>query len=141
MADKNLETLKDLLQFRIGTEEDENGDEQPVITTGSVVWGVLLRMSVIIVIAFVFLSIFEAYRYWWVFLFIIWFGTTFPGWKQYQIFQRRMKKLQESTLCGSCLHFDPTSQLCKLYDQHITMNYIPCEGLNWDPKPIDNEEE
>ena len=43
--------VADYLMFREGTEGLE-GEVQPVVTTGSIVWGVILRSAIIIVISF-----------------------------------------------------------------------------------------
>lgn len=125
--------LSDLFMFREGTEADDRGSLVPVLTTGSIVWGILLRTSVIVFLSFSIIYLYDLYKYVWVVLFALWFGAAYPGWRQFQLFQERIKKVTESTLCGSCMHFDKTSQLCKIYDEHVTREYIPCEGLNWEP--------
>ena len=33
----------------------------------------------------------------------------------------------------SCRHFDPSAILCMKYDKHPTENYIPCDGVDWEP--------
>jgi len=135
-----IERSKDLFLFREGTEEDDEGSRVPVITTGSVVWGVLLRSAIIILVGFLFLGLFEIGQLGWVFFFLFWFAAVYPGWRQFQVFQKRIKKVEESTLCGSCINFESGSQLCKIFDEHITKDYIPCEGLNWEPKHSDSDE-
>lgn len=126
-----IEKIADFLMFREGTEEDEEGALQPVVTTGSIVWGILLRSAIIVVISFLIIEI-TGQRNWWI-TFIVWLFAIYPAFRQFNIFQERIKKVEEETLCGSCKHFDATSQLCKIYDEHITKSYIPCDGLNWEP--------
>jgi hypothetical protein len=127
----------DIFMFREGTDEDEHGSSQPVITTGSVVWGMIFRSAVIVFLTFVIIDQFEIRSNWWIFSFILWFAAIYPGWRQYNKFTTRIKKIEEETLCGSCRHFEPSSQLCRIYDEHVTKDHIPCEGLNWEPKRID----
>lgn len=129
--------ITDILLFREGTEEGTDGENLPVVTTGSIVWGVILRTAIVFIISFLLLSNFEYRQYWWIVLFLLWFVAAYPGWRQYQKFQQRIKNVGESTLCGSCKHFDKTGQLCKIFDEHITKEHIPCEGLNWEPKNFD----
>ena len=60
-----IEKIADILMFREGTEEDEEGAQQPIVTTGSIVWGVLLRSAIIVVISFLIIEI-TGQRNWWI---------------------------------------------------------------------------
>ncbi len=126
------EKISDLLLFR--PIEDDDGDT-PSMTTGSIVWGVLLRSAIIIVISFLLLDQLHLHEYWYIILFAVWFFAVYPGYQQYQKFNQKIEKMKESTLCGSCRHFDPSGQLCTILDEHVSSNYIPCEGESWEPKP------
>jgi hypothetical protein len=122
----------DVLMFREGTDDDD-GTHQPRITTGSVVWGILLRSFVLILISTLLLESLKFREYWFLILFLIWGIAIYPGWRQYKHFQEKMESFQEETLCGSCRNFDADSQLCKIYDEHVTKDYIPCQGESWEP--------
>ena len=132
--------LIDTFMFREGTE-DADGELQPVVTTGSIVWGVILRSAILMILCFFFFNEFQLQNYWYLTAFLLWLGAAYPAWRQHKKFQERMEKMKESTLCGSCLHFDFTSQLCKILDEHPTRDYIPCEGLSWEPKHSDSIDE
>jgi hypothetical protein len=125
--------------FREGTEADTEGMLHPILTTGSIVWGILLRSTIILFGGAFIVRVFEMYNFWWTFLFIFWIFVAYPGWRQFQKFKERIKKLEESTLCGSCVHFESTGQLCKIYDEHISNSYIPCEGLSWEPRSYEDK--
>ncbi|MFN3306595.1 MAG: hypothetical protein ACK42Z_05350 [Candidatus Kapaibacteriota bacterium] len=133
--------ILDLLLFRIGVEEQDDGRVVPIITTGSIVWGILLRTAVIILLSFLLMSIVENRRYWWITLLFLWLLAAYPGWRQFQFYKKHLEEVTESTLCGKCVHFDETSQLCKLYDEHISENYIPCGGVDWEPKLFEKDGE
>ncbi len=135
----NFDKLIDLFMFRMGTEEDEEGAQQPVITTGSIIWGMILRTAIIVVISFFVVSRYPSSNAVWMLLFALWLIAIYPGWQQFQNFKRKMDKFEEETLCGSCRHFDSSSQLCTIYDEHPTKDYIPCEGLNWEPSQFDSK--
>ncbi|MCL5992127.1 MAG: hypothetical protein M1419_08510 [Bacteroidetes bacterium] len=135
----SFEKVIDMFMFREGTDEEAEVTNQPIITTGSVVWGVLLRTSILMVLSLFVIEYFDLREYWWLLVFIIWIGAAYPGWRQYQKFQSRMKTFREETLCGSCIHLDATSQLCKIYDEHPTRDFIPCEGASWEPRHFDSE--
>lgn len=140
MNGKNIiESFIDLLMFRQGGEH-ENHTDKPTVTLGSIVWGVLLRSSIII-IGWVYI----VYNYslqdkWWVGIFIVWLFALFPGYTQYRTFESRVKKLGDETLCGSCRHFRAQGQLCMIYDEHVSTQHIPCEGLSWEPISIDSDD-
>ena len=57
-----------------------------------------------------------------------------PAMVSYRWFEERNKKVIESTLCSSCKHFDQSAVLCIKYDKHPTENYVPCDGVDWEPK-------
>jgi hypothetical protein len=135
-----FERIIDIFMFREGSEEDARGSMSPIITTGSVVWGILLRATIVIALSFIVFDRFELRQYWWTAALALWFFAVYPAWRQYQLFQKRVEKVSEETLCGSCKYFEQTSQLCKIYDEHITLNYIPCEGSNWEPRHFDTPE-
>jgi hypothetical protein len=84
----------DIFMFREGTDEDEHGSSQPVITTGSVVWGMIFRSAVIVFLTFVIIDQFEIRSNWWIFSFILWFAAIYPGWRQYNKFTTRIKKIE-----------------------------------------------
>ena len=132
--------LIDIFNFRIGTEEESDGSLYPIITTGSVAWGILFRTALLTALAFLILSIWENREGAWIFVFLIWGLAVYPGWKQYQVYNERIKKVEEDTMCGSCKHFDKPSQLCRIYDEHININYIPCEGDSWEATALFEEE-
>jgi hypothetical protein len=57
-----------------------------------------------------------------------------PAIQSYKWFEQKNKEIVNSTLCSSCKHFDPSAILCMKYDKHPTENYIPCDGVDWEPK-------
>jgi len=135
-----FEKLKDVFLFREGTEDDNNS-VTPVVTIGSIVWGVMLRSIIIITISLYFLVHFGANQYYLITLSSLWFLVAWPAWRQYSQYYKRMEDFKESTLCGSCIHFEPNSQLCKIYDEHVSKTHIPCEGMAWQPKQFNPSED
>jgi len=132
----DLKRFADYFLFRFGGQED-NYTDKPEITFGAIVWGVLFRSSLIIVLTFLLINRFDLYGKWLIVGGTIWFFALFPGYKQYQNFQERITELDEGTLCGSCKHYNRNSQLCLLYDSHVSNNHIPCGGVSWEPKFVD----
>jgi len=135
-----LNKILDLLMFRIGTEQTENGKITPIVTLGSIAWGILLRSAIVIFLSFLFMSLIENRKIWWISFLVLWAFAAYPGWKQYLFYKKHLQDVSESTLCGKCVHFDETGQLCKLYDEHISEGYVPCGGVDWEPKPFEQDE-
>ena len=129
----SYDKIIDAFMFREGTIED-NETTKPLVTTGSIVWGVILRSAIIMIISLFFVNNFRGSELWYIMLFAVWFFAAYPGYKQYKQFNSRMKIFQESTLCGTCKFFEPSGQLCIMYDEHVSSNHIPCDGQNWEPK-------
>lgn len=127
-----LEKINDLFLFRLGGDEDKYSDK-PLVTTGSIVWGFLFRSSIIIALIFLIVEFTWFPQFWWISFFALWFFAAYPAWRQYQDYQERLKAFKEETLCGTCKHFEETSRMCRIYDEHVSVNRIPCEGLNWEP--------
>jgi len=126
--------LIDILNFRT-YDEDENYTDKPQITVGSIVLGVLLRLFILLIASlFVFKYFPVLYDNTWVLLLAIWFLVIYPAYRGYTNYYKRIDKMQSSTLCGSCKHFEHSSQLCRVYDEHVSQNHIPCEGDSWEPK-------
>ena len=57
-----------------------------------------------------------------------------PAMVSYRWFEQHNKKVIESTLCSSCKNFNRSAVLCIKYDKHPTENYVPCDGVEWEPK-------
>jgi hypothetical protein len=57
-----------------------------------------------------------------------------PARTNYRWFTERNKNVISSTLCSSCKHFDSSAVICMKYDKHPTVDFIPCEGKDWEPK-------
>lgn len=49
-------------------------------------------------------------------------------------FDLKNKNLKDSIICSNCKHFDSSALLCMKHDKHPAENYIPCDGIHWEPK-------
>ena len=127
----NFDKILDVFMFREGSEKDSETN-QPIITTGSVVLGIIFRTAIIFIVFLLFRDYFRGY--WYISLAIFWFFVAYPAYRQYQKFNQRIENFQEETLCGTCRHFNSTGQLCTIYDEHVSKNHIPCGGQDWEPR-------
>lgn len=130
MLDRILDAL--LLRFTADGRDNLTG-AQPSNTTGSILFGALTRMTLIVLVGFICMEYFHLYDYWMVAIFAVVGFVFYPAYRQYALFYGRMEQLEENTLCGQCKHFDVTGQLCKIYDEHVSLTNIPCGGEDWEP--------
>ncbi len=108
---------------------------------GHIIFWAIVRTAILIPILWFSFSYFE-YKYWWWFSILTIYGIIiYPITIQYRIFEETNKELIENTLCSSCKHFDKTAVLCLKLDKHPTIENLPCEGLEWEPKGNENERE
>jgi hypothetical protein len=131
---KCVEKCKDVFLFREGSEID-NIIVPPTVTTGSIIWGILLRSAIIIVLTTFIVMYLEQREFWWFALFAFWLGVALPAYRQWTKFHERVDTLKEDTLCGKCRYFVSESQLCALLDDHIGIGTIPCDGESWEANP------
>ncbi len=134
-----IEKIIDILQFREGTIDDDYNE--PVVTIGSIIFGALLRAAIVILAIFFVVEYFDLRGFWYLTSFSVWLLAAFPAYRQYTAYNERMKNFEEETLCGKCKHFEPSGQFCRIYDEHVSKNYIPCEGLSFEPKEFSADEE
>lgn len=120
-----------LLNF--STENPELEDKTEMVTTGSIVWGVLVRTVIIMILSLTLIDVLDLRSNWWVILVLLWFVVAFPAYRKYKDFSDKADEISSGILCGSCRHFVKSSQLCSIYDEHVSEDYIPCEGDDWEP--------
>lgn len=130
-----FDKLIDLILFKYtGIGKDNNDNIQPVITTGSIVLSALIRFAIIVILMWYLIDKWMFTQYWPVFAMIVVMVVFYPAYRQFSHFSERVDELEDSTLCGSCQHFEKSGQMCSKYDEHISNSYIPCEGLDWEPR-------
>ena len=101
---------------------------------GGIVYWTLIRLALTIV-AVIYLSDFYTGKFWWpMVLLAIYLIVIHPAISQYKQFIRKNSPIIEDTLCSNCKHFDETAVLCMKHDEHPSQDYIPCEGMHWEPK-------
>lgn len=135
-----IDRLLDIVLYRFtNLKNDSNDNIVPQITTGTIVFGALIRFFFLTLLCWGMIQYFYLYDHWFI-LFMIIMGLTFyPAYRQWEHFHNRVDEMQDSTLCGSCKHFEPSGQLCRPLDEHVSNSYIPCDGQSWEPKFIEIE--
>jgi hypothetical protein len=106
---------------------------------GAVVFWTIVRTTILIPVLWILFGIMD-YQLWWLVSFTSFYGVVIhPAIIHFRLFEENNKEVIESTLCSSCRHFDKTAVLCTKYDEHPDLNYLPCEGLDWEPVSRENE--
>ncbi len=101
---------------------------------GEIVFWTLIRTLIMIPIIWISLDYFD-YKFWWIISIIaIYIVIIHPAIIGYKKFEEKNKDVNENSLCSTCRHYDKTAVLCMKYDKHPTMNFIPCNGVDWEPK-------
>lgn len=120
--------------FLLRTQEPEHETDRPYYTTGSIVAAALMRIAIVGIIAIFLRERVDNSTLVLGALAGAWLLGYYPAYQQYKRFNDRVSSMLESTLCGKCRHFDPTSQRCMIYDEHVDEEYVPCEGESWEPR-------
>ena len=109
---------------------------------GEIVFWTIIRTAVVIPIVW-FLGSYIEYQFWWIISVMAIYGVIIhPAIIHYRLFEEKNKAVIESTLCSTCRHFDKSAVLCMKYDKHPSVDYLPCNGLDWEPKTtnVDSED-
>ena len=119
-------------------EQARRGDRH---TLGSIIWMALLRLIATMFVAWYLQDKLNDYGEWWIITVVAIYGIAiYPAQIQYNYFKRTSRKLMEETLCSSCRYFNPENLHCMRLDEHVTEQYLPCEGEGWEPRAFDDEE-
>lgn len=101
---------------------------------GSIVFWTIIRTAIVIPVVWI-LQSYISFQYWWIISLTAIYGIIIhPAIIHYKLFEKKNKDVIESTLCSSCLHFDKSAVLCMRYDKHPTKDFLPCNGIDWEPK-------
>ncbi|MDC1067879.1 hypothetical protein OAQ99_01830 [Candidatus Kapabacteria bacterium] len=126
--EKLLKDLISIFNFSFYKEENE------IISIGSIVWGIIFRSFLLMVLSLILMNKYELYDNAFIFVVVLWFFIAWPAYNKFQDYNKKSIDFIESTLCGSCRNFEKTAQLCKIYDEHPTKDFIPCDGDDWELK-------
>ncbi len=101
---------------------------------GDIIFWTLVRIAVTLPALWILKSYVDEKLWWIVGSAAIYVVIIHPAFVAYRKFEKKSKKVLDSTLCATCKHFDPSAVLCMKYDKHPTEDYIPCDGIHWEPK-------
>ena len=112
-------------------------------TIGSIITWALIRAAGVIVVTMVLYEHMKWLNYslWWMVTIASSYGFVIhPMTIQYRVYKEETRNVVTNTLCAKCKHFEPTGVLCSVLDEHVTEEYIPCEGELWEPISFEDEE-
>ncbi len=102
---------------------------------GAIIYWAIVRFAIVIVVAWALHDRVQDYGDWWSMFFVaVAVVVLFPIQLQYRKHQQKVDETNEDSLCGSCMYYAKDSMLCTKLDEHVTLDYIPCEGMGWEPK-------
>ncbi len=101
---------------------------------GSIIFWGIIRTAILIPTLWHAVKLVE-FQYWWLLITMSVYGVIIhPAILQYQRFMEQNREIILDTLCSSCKHFEQTAVLCSKLDVHPTRDFIPCDGIEWEPK-------
>lgn len=108
---------------------------------GEIVFWTIIRAAIVIPLVWLAKDYLD-YSVWWMGGMLTLYGLIIhPAMLHYNNFRARNQEVIEETLCTSCKHFDKGSVLCLKHDEHPAKDYLPCEGIDWEPKQSDLDDE
>jgi fatty acid desaturase len=109
---------------------------------GEIVFWTIIRAALVIPAVWILQGYLDLQLWWIVSIIAIYGIIVHPSLIHYRLFEDKNKEIVESTLCSTCRHFDKSAVLCMKHDKHPTKAYLPCEGMDWEIKTsnVDNEE-
>jgi len=101
---------------------------------GEIIFWTIIRIAVVIPVLWI-LDSYVSQQFWLLISTVtIYVAILHPAVIHYRLFKTKNKEILESTLCSTCAHFDETAVLCMLHDKHPSKIFLPCEGLDWEPR-------
>lgn len=101
---------------------------------GEIIFWTIVRTAIIIPVIWV-LHSYINFQFWGIVSLLAIYGAIIHPIIVYnKIFDEKNKDIIESTLCSTCKHFDKSAVLCMKHDKHPTKSFLPCDGLDWEPK-------
>ena len=101
---------------------------------GDIIFWAILRTAIVIPAVWILKSYIDEQLWWIVTIAAIYGIIIHPIVLSVKRFEAKSKDILESTICSNCKHFDPSAVLCMKHDKHPTKDYIPCDGIHWEPK-------
>lgn len=108
---------------------------------GEIVFWTIIRTAITIPVLWLLIDYVDFQLWWLLCLFAIYGVIVHPAIIHYRLFEEKNRDIIESTLCSSCRHFDRSAVLCLKHDEHPTKDILPCEGLDWEPKVLQSNED
>lgn len=100
---------------------------------GEIVFWTIIRTGFLIVILWFSKDIWGDKYFWLIVAISFYLFVISPVITFYRKFIEKNFDVLESSLCSSCKHFDKSAVLCMKYDKHPTKDFIPCDGVSWEP--------
>ncbi len=107
----------------------------PAVTIGSIVLYCIVATAATLLVYWYIFEFQDASESWHLAFFAAWIVAMYPTLRMYETYKKQSKKIEENALCSTCRNYEETGLLCRLYDEHVSANYTPCEGNDWQPRP------
>jgi hypothetical protein len=101
---------------------------------GEIIYWTIIRTAITIAVVWVLKSQVDE-QLWYIITVALTYGFVIhPALVRYRKFEQNNKNVTDSSICANCKHFDISAVLCMKHDKHPSENYVPCDGIHWEPK-------
>ena len=108
---------------------------------GELIFWTIIRVAILLPLVWL-LKGYLDYQLWWGISIVAFYGVIIhPALIHYRLFNERNREIMEDSLCSSCEYFDKSAILCLKHDEHPTIDFVPCDGIDWLPKSLDDKNE
>ena len=101
---------------------------------GDIVFWTIVRLAVLIPAVWILKSHIDEQLWWLITVAALYTIVIHPAIASFRKFESKTKSISESIICSSCKHFNESAFLCMKHDKHPSEDYIPCDGIHWEPK-------
>jgi hypothetical protein len=101
---------------------------------GAIIYWGLVRFAAVLAASWLLYSYVPNYGEWWSIFFVsVAVVVIYPAQIAWRKHNSAVRKANRNALCATCRHFASTEALCKVTDEHVRIDYTPCEGNAWEP--------
>jgi glucan phosphoethanolaminetransferase (alkaline phosphatase superfamily) len=101
---------------------------------GDIIFWALIRIAIVIPAIWILRAHLDEQLWWLISIAAVYVIIIHPAFTAYKKFESKSKSISGSIICSSCKHFNESAFLCMKHDKHPSEDYIPCDGIHWEPK-------
>jgi hypothetical protein len=102
---------------------------------GAIIYWGLVRFAVVLAVSWLLYSYVPNYGEWWSLFFVaVSVVVIYPAQIAWRKHIATVRSANQNALCATCKNLALSEALCKVTDEHVRIDYTPCEGAAWEPR-------